>query len=185
MTVGSTPASMVNRALQEIAAQATVTGVPPVFDNSAAGLAAGILYPGAITLLLRQQDYEFARRDVNLTLQADHGYPWAYAYTYPADCLKVRQVAPATWDQNDPQAVRWEVMELDGGKIIACNVPTAVLTYTTSGVTEAQFDSVFEETLVRYLASELVMSLGGRPDFSEKMLEHSGMLVGLGAGKDS
>jgi hypothetical protein len=39
--------------------------------------------------------------------------------------------------------------------------------------------------MVRYLASGLAMALGGRPDFSEKMLGVAGALSQGGAGKDS
>lgn len=189
MTTGATAATIVNQALQLIAAQATVTGVNPTFDGSAAGNAAGILYQPAVDLLLRQTDYEFSRVDVALTLTAVVPYPWPYAYLYPTDCLKIRQVKPATWDLNDPPPVRWTEMEanISGNptRIIGCNIAGAVLTYTTYAVTEAEFDSIFQETLVRLLASELVMAIGGRPDFSGKLLEQSGGLVSQGPGRDS
>jgi len=98
-------------------------------------------------------------------------------------------VKPTTWNLNDPQPVRWTVEELAIAgaptRVIACNVAGAVLTYTTYNVTEAEFDAVFQETLVRLLASELAMSLGGRPDFSAKMLEQAGALVQQGPGRDS
>jgi hypothetical protein len=189
MAIGSTPATLVNRALQEIAAQASVSGEPPEFDGSAAGLAAGILYPPAITLLLRQEDYEFARNDTALQAAPLVPYPWTYAYLYPTDCAKIRSIKPPQWTQNDPQPIRWtEMDQMIGGvltRIIGCNIANAVLTYSTLDVEEAQFDPVFEETLVRYLASGLVMSLGGRPDFSTKLLEQAGGLVQQGAGLDS
>jgi hypothetical protein len=187
MADGSTPASLVNRALQEIAAQATVTGAPPIFDGSAAGLAAGILYPPAVTFLLRQQEYEFAKTEVALVPVAPvlALFPWNFTYVYPVDCAKIRQIRPINWDLNDPVPHRWEELLVGGVRCIACNVPTAVLTYSTVNVKEAQFDPVFEETLVRYLASGLIMALGGRPDFSEKLLGQAGGLVQQGAGLDS
>lgn len=186
MTAGATAVSIVNQALQEIAGQAQITALN---DGTAAGNAAGILYTPAVRTLLRQQDYEFARADVALTPLASTvalPYEWSNGYVYPADCLRVRSVKPATWNLNDPQPVRWTVQEWPIGTLaIMCNVPAAVLTYTTATVTEAQFDSVFQETLVRLLASELVMAIGGRPDFSAKTLEQAGALVGQGAGRDS
>jgi hypothetical protein len=190
MTTGSTATSIVNQALQQIAAQASVTGVNPTFDGSAAGNAAGILYTPTVNLLLRQTDYEFSRNDVALALSGVTApYPWTYGYLYPADCLKIRMVKPASWNQNDPQPVRWTELEQSVSgtitRVIGCSVANAVLTYTTSNVSESEWDSIFQETFVRTLASELAMALGGRPDFSEKMLGIAGGLVGIGSGKDS
>lgn len=190
MTAGATPASVVNQALAQIAAQYTVSGTLPDFDGSAAGLAAGILYAPTVALLLRQSDYEFSRADVALTVTGLAApYPWSNAYLYPSDCIKIRSVKPLTWDQNDPHPTRWTEMEQTIAdvqtRIIACDVAGAVLTYTTANVTEAEWDSIFQESFVRLLGSELAMSLGGRPDFSQKMLETSGGLVGIGSGKDS
>lgn len=190
MTAGATPASVANQALAQIAAQYTLSGTLPDFDGSAAALAAGLLYQPTVALLLRQSDYEFSRADVALTVTGIAApYPWTNAYLYPSDCLRIRQVRPTTWDQNDPHPTRWTEMEQTIAdvqtRIIACDVAGAVLTYTTSNVTEAEWDSIFQETAVRLLASELAMALGGRPDFSEKMLGVSGGLVSIGAGKDS
>lgn len=189
MTAGATSTSLVNQALQQIAAQATVTGINPAFDGSAAGNAAGILYTPAVQLLLRQADYEFSRTEIPLQLVSAIVQPWTYVYAYPVDCLRIRSILPPTWDPNDPQPVLWSESDVAIGtvqtRVIGCNVLNASLTYSTSNVTEAEFDSVFQETLVRLLASELVMALGGRPDFSTKMLEQAGGLVGQGAGRDS
>ncbi len=190
MTTGATPASVVNQALAQIAAQATVSGSPPTFDNSAAGLAAGTLYAPTVALILRQADYECSRAFATLATSGAGGvYPWNYSYLYPADCIRIRSVSPATWTPNDPVAVRWtEIDEPVSGvqtKIILCNIPNAVLTYTTSNVTESEWDSILQETVVRTLAAELAVALGGRPDFGVKMLEIAGGLVGIGSGRDS
>ncbi len=190
MTTGSTPASIVNQSLAQISAQYTVTGTLPDFDGSAAGIAAGTLYAPTLALLLRQQDYECARNDVVLTAAGIAApYPWSNVYLYPLDCLKIRSVKPATWNANDPQAVRWTEMEATISsvqtRVIACNIAGAVLTYTTSNITENELDGILQETFVRTLASELAMALAGRPDFSEKILQVAGGLVGIGAGRDS
>jgi hypothetical protein len=186
-----TAADIVNRALQEIAAQATVTGTNPTFDGSAAGNAAGILYDGVVQTILRSQDWEFARREA-VTLATDGNVappPWAAEYVYPADCMRLLQVMPATLVPNDPQPVVWSVAEVtvsgQPAKAILTNQANARATYMSSAPTENQWDSIFTEAVVRMLASELAMALGGRPDFSEKMLQISGGLVQSGGGRDS
>jgi hypothetical protein len=192
----TTAADIANRALQEIAAQATVTGAAGSFTGaggagSAAAAAANILYAPAVLTVLRMQDWEFARRE-GVTLATDGNTapaPWTYEYAYPADCVRLLQVVPASPSANDPQPVAWSVAEVTvsaaPAKAILSNTASALATYTTSSATEAQWDAMFAETVVRFLASELAMSLGGRPDFSVKMLEQSGQIAGQSTGRDS
>jgi hypothetical protein len=187
----TSPVDIVNRSLVEIAGQATVSGTLPTFDGSPAGIAAGTVYASAVAELLRNQDWEFARLDTILNLYPNSApYGWACAYEYPADCLRVRQIKPLTWDMNDPQPVRWSVSEADVAgvgitKCILTNTVDAVMTYTTSDVTEDQWDSMFTETMVRYLGSILAMGIGGRPDFSQKMMQSAGGLMDAGRDRDS
>lgn len=189
-----TPADVVNRALVEIAGQATVTGVPPTFDGSAAGLAAGTVYQDCVEMLLRQADYEFARTWLPATaVTLGYSIPgWSASYQYPPDCLRLRQVLPPSWDANNPQAVRWLVgtfsvrtTPVTFQKLILTNQAAAELYYTTNFVTEADWDSVFTEAMVRLLASELAMGIGGRPDFSKELLNQAGGLVGANQERDS
>jgi hypothetical protein len=186
----TTAASVVNQALQEIAGQATVTGTNPAFDGSPAGNAASILYTPCVNLLLREQDWEFARTTAPLvTSGIAPTYPWTFGYLYPADCMRIRSVVPATWDANDPQPVRWsEGEQTIGGvatRVIFCDVATASLTYSTNTVTESEWDAMFQEAMVRLLASELAMAIGGRPDFSKVKLQEAGQIMAAGAGRDS
>lgn len=184
----TTPADIVNRALAQIAARYTVTGSLPTFDGSAAGLAAGILYTPAWKMLLREQDAEFSRLTVTLTVTTTI-YPWSNAYLYPSDCLKIRSVVPTVWDQNDPAAVRWSeqdaVIATVPTRIILTNIAAAKLVYTTSNVTEDMWDFSFQEAMVRLLGSELAMALAGRPDLSRVMLGQAGSVLQSGEAKDS
>jgi hypothetical protein len=193
----TTSTDIVNRSLQQIAAQATVTGFNPTFDGSAAGNAAGILYTPVVKTLLRSQDWEFARREwIGTTVPPSLPpiiQPWQFIYLYPADCERLLQVFPAAPSAFDPQPVRWSVAEIvvtaglgtAPAKAILTNQAAAALTYTSNSILEDQWDSIFAESVVRLLASELAMALGGRPDFSEKMLATAGQLASSGAGKDS
>jgi hypothetical protein len=191
VVASTTSTTIVNRALQEISAQATVTGTNPAFDGSAAGNAASILYTPSVQTLLRQTDYEFSRAVETLT-PASIAPPlnWGYAFNYPGDCIKIRQILPGTLStNNDPQPITWDVITTfvsgSQARVICTNIPASTIVYTTNSVSESEWDSLFEETVVRYLASEFVMALGGRPDFSEKMLGVAGALSQGGAGKDS
>ena len=192
MTTGSTSASVVNEALVLIAARATVTGTNPTFDGSAAGNAAGLIYTPLVNLLLRKQDWEFARR-TGFAPAGVGGYgsdpALPYEWIYPTDCLRIRQVYPTSYNANDPQAVRWNVADdIIGGtptKVLFTSIPSVLLAYTTSNVGENQWDAGFQETFVRLLGSGLAMGLGGRPDFSEKFLEQANALATQMFGLDS
>lgn len=174
----TTALDLVNRSLVEIASRQPITDLAATIQ----GVYAGTIYQASVNLLLRQEDWEFSRTEVVLTTAA--GTPalgWAAQYVYPGDCQKVRQVVPQTWDPNDPHPVRWDVGNLLGSstaKVIWTSEPSASLVYSSNNVTPDQMDSGFQEQLVRYLGSILAMPIGGRPDFSQKLLEQAG---GIGA----
>jgi hypothetical protein len=273
--MSTTALGVINRALTEIAARQPISGSFPTFDGSAAGVAAGQLYQPAVETLLRQQDWEFARAvEPLVTVAGTPPLNWAYQYTYPQECLRVRQIVPATFDPNDPQPVTWDVGDLvvrgiigstialfngagyaigdtgtilgttgtpatyqiltvSGGggvltyfitspgdgylpvplvatatggsqpgvgtgfvidiititfssqRVIWTNEVSATIVLTTNLVTEAQWDSIFAEAVVRYLGSMLAMPIGGRPDFSREMLGQAGGLGEAGRDRDS
>jgi len=184
---------IVNRAAAQIAGQAQVSGTYPNFTGGGSvSLYANILYAGVVNMVARQQDWECFRTTAVLQLSSQGAlYPWNYEYLYPADCQKIRQITPATWDKNDPQPVQWSVEEHTyagaATKVIETNIAYAMIVYTTSypNVTEAQWDPLFAEAVVRTLASELSMAIAGRPDFSKVILGQAGQIVAGGAGKDS
>lgn len=186
MTIGTTQLSVINRALTEISRGNPVTASMDEADY----VYATTLYSGAVQTLLRTQDWEFARTEGALT--AATGTPplaYPYHYLYPNDCLRIRQILPDTWDPNDPQATRWDVGTaiLSGipTRLIATTVSPARIIYTTVNVVEAEWDSVFTESLVRYLGSQLALPVAGRPDFSREQLGVAGRLAGAGMDRDS
>jgi hypothetical protein len=69
--------------------------------------------------------------------------------------------------------------------VILTNEASAALTYTTNLVTEAQWDSMFQEAVVRALAAALSVALAGRPDFSREKMAEAGQIMASAPGKDS
>ncbi len=174
----TTAASIVNRALEMTASQVQVTGANPTFDGTIAGNAAGVLYTPAVNLMLRQTNPAFARRTAALALAGGTTpQPWTVEYTYPTDCLWVRQLRPAAGSYNvlDPQPIRGAVA-FDAGlalKVIVSNTANALIVYTSNSPVESQFDDAFAEAVARRLANPLAMALAGRPDFARELLEES------------
>jgi hypothetical protein len=177
-----TDVQVVNSALEMIAAQ---TQIAALNDGSPAANAATVIYAPTVQLMLRELDPDFARYTAALSSAGavTPVTPWQYEYTYPSDCLRVRQVRPASggYDVNDPQPVRWnvafDVISAVKTKVILTNQASALGVYTSSGVTEAQWDSAFTDAVVRRLANPLAMALSGRPDFAEKLLEQSAAMA--------
>ena len=185
-----TPLKVVNRALVEIAQGVPLASGNPGsnFDGSPNGVYAAQLYTGAVQMLLRQQDYEFSRTFVPLVPAVVLTPPgWLNGFVYPAQALRIRQVLPpGSFDITDPQPVRWDVGFDGTQQVIWTSVATtdgAII--TTSAVTEAMWDSMFTEQMVRYLGSQLAIPVAGRPDFSEKMLDWSGKIGGADMDRDS
>jgi hypothetical protein len=196
MTTTST--TIVNEALAMIDSQAVIISLT---DGTVEANAASQVYTPTLQLLLREMDPDFARAIGALapvTQAPTPGElasplpPWQYEYVYPADCLRVRQVAPppsglgALSDPYDPQPILWEVgVDLNGGgsdvpvKVILTNQQNALIAYTTSDISEAVFDAAFVEVFARRLSNPLAMAIAGRPDFARELLEESERYAGL------
>ncbi len=187
----TTSTQIANRALEQIGAQATVAGlVPNLTGGGAASAAINTLYPGVVAMLLREQEWEFARTTAPLVATGNTPLAgWSYEYGYPADCVRVLQVVPSAPSANDPQPVAWSVQDhpIAGtpATVILADTAAAGLTYITNLVTEAQWDSLFQEAMVRALAAVLSVALAGRPDFSREKMAEAGQIMGVGSGKDS
>lgn len=177
-------ADIINRALEFSGGQVQITGTNPTFDGTPAGNAAGVLYSPAVQLLLRELDPDFARTAASLSAQANGTLialtKWTQEYTYPATSLRLRQIRPAkaSYDALDPQPILADVAfdPLSSGgpaKVILTNTASAIAVFTTSAVTEAQFDAAFAEALARLLANPMSMALAGRPDYARELLDQA------------
>jgi hypothetical protein len=182
-SVGS-PADLCNIALVRMGWKGP--RIASLFDGSAASQKFLDLYAQTRDELLRNDIYDwgFAERNVSLSLLKSApiaGYfppntwnpavnpppGWAYEYTYPADCLKVRAVKPVplfgiNWD---PQP---QVYSIDNDsaftppqRVILCNVPNAVLVYTGQVTDSTSWDVAFTGALAAKLERAVAASLVG------------------------
>lgn len=183
MPPGSTQLTVINEALQQIAAQTTITSISD--PQQPAGLYAAVVYNPTVQLLLRKMEPAFARYTKALTLSAavTPVEPWAYEYLYPTDCVRLLQVAPASgaYDVLDPQPIRsnvgFDLISAVNTKVVLTNQVNAVAIYVSSTPTEIQWDPLFQDTVVRRLANPLAMALSGRPDFAREILEESAKMA--------
>jgi hypothetical protein len=175
----ATQVSIVNQSLEWVGDQVQITAFD---DGSAAAQAASVLYTPTVQMLLRDLDPAFALRTIVLAPQTGITAPippWAFEYVYPADCLRIRSLRPkpGTYDPNNPYSIRFQVAfdvaSAQPAKVIGTNEPNALVVYTTSSVTENQWDAAFTDALVRRLAGPLAMALAGRPDFARELLDEA------------
>lgn len=168
----TTSVDIINHALELVAAQTTITALS---DGTPEGNAAGIIYAPTVQMLLRQLDPDFARTTAALTPLSFSLFQWPNAYEYPADCMRMRQLSPVAWNPFDPQPLRFSVQCTVEGteKFIFATASGLLGIYTTSLVTENQWDSSFEEAVVRQLANPLAMAIAGRPDFAREILDEA------------
>ena len=153
-----------------------VTGTAPNFDDSAAGVALRYLYSACVQTVGRQWEWDMARNTVALSLSGNIApSPWFYEYTYPANGVQVWQLCPATTtDYNDPRATNWVVANavVSGTqrRVIHTDLANAIATYNNNP-SEDSWDAGFREAVVRLLASELAIALGGQPETSKMYFE--------------
>ena len=175
-----------NQAIQIIGGnQPAVTGQNPTWDNSTVGKALQKLYTPAVQTVGRQFGWDFSRNLVTLTLSGNPAnLLWSYEYLYPTNGVQVWQLIPGTiTDANDPLPTNWltgnTLVSSVQTKVIWSNFANAMAYYANSP-TEATWDPLFREAMVRLLASELAMDIAGKPDVAEAMLQAGGAFESLG-----
>ncbi len=137
------PSDLVNAALVRIGYPLQIGNL---YDGSKAAQRSLAIYGQTRDTLLRTGDWQFAQRNVSLTLlkSAPDSYvpgfnswdptvnppiPWRFEYAYPGDMLKLRAVI-----NPDPQPYIFTI-DIDSAytpprRVILCNVENAVCVYT-------------------------------------------------------
>lgn len=177
--VFTSPEDCVNDALVRIGYKRRIGNI---YEGSAAAKVALDIYSQTRDAMLRDGDWGFARRDISLTLLKSApigGYipptvwsniyppvPWPYEYTYPGDCLKIRNIiTPPLFIPNyDPRSSNYVVANdtaySPARKVILCNVgPAALMRYTGQVTDPSTWEPLFSEALSAALARRLAPAL--------------------------
>lgn len=175
--MASTPLSIVNRALLQMGGGdvAQITSADWASPVSAAAVAGAALYSPAVQALLREVRPAFANAQATLSASGNVApFGWTQEYVYPAGAVAILSVVPAARTL-DPAPVRWRVgtVAVSGTqtRVIWTGLASAWCLFTSGLVlgvlptdTSVEFDSVFEESLVRNLAGDFSEALAGRFD---------------------
>lgn len=172
------------------------SSISAIGENSAEGQACARHYEQSKEAVLRCTHWNFARKQVTLSLLHDATLtppgpvpqPWLFEYAYPSDCLLARAVMPQlnyplgtpvnTGLQPRLRGTRFVVAQdndVTGNAIpvILSNAPQAQLIYTVRVSNPNLFDSMFIETLTLYLGSKLARSLTGNKAQSEALFQQA------------
>lgn len=192
MPFTATSTDIVNQALMYMGGnQPPVTGTAPNFDDSPSGQAAKQFYTPIVQTVGRQFEWDMARNQFTLVLtpNGSSAPQWPYEYFYPSPAIDIWQLLPAVLtDPNNPLPTNWVVgntlVASVQTKVIWANVQNALAVLNNSP-TEAIWDSLYRESVVRLLASVMSMALAGRPDSAQAYLESYGAFEQIGEGRDS
>lgn len=186
-----TSTDIVNQALEMMGGnQPLVTGLWPNFNTAnPTGVAANLLYGAAVATVGRQFGWDFSRNTVALTVSGNTApFPWSVEYLYPANGVQVWQLIPPTLtDRNNPLPTNWVVANavVSGtqAKVIQADLASALAVYNNNP-TEATWDALFRESVVRLLANGFAMAIAGKPDTALEMLQSGGAFEALGEQRD-
>ncbi len=171
-----------NIALSHIRARS----INSMVESSTESQQCALHYEAARDTVLRAVAWQFNKKTAAGVLRVETPLQWTYAYQYPADCLKVRQVVGDYFfkDQtaeglrnrfaymSDRVAVHPEVPfaieNLGGVKVITTDQPEAYLIYSLKITDPTLFDVLFVDALAWYLSSKLAIPVIGG-DFGRKM----------------
>ena len=157
---------LVNQALNQIG---WTRPIGDMYEGSAVARIALSYYGQTRDELLAAREWPFAYREVVLAAVTGETAlsPWLYEYTYPTDCLRVRQVRPGaltgTARSNDPQPVLFRVFNEQRTSppriAILTDQASAILVYQGQVIDPATWTPEFIRALVGSLAKKLAFGL--------------------------
>jgi hypothetical protein len=164
--------------------QPPVSGNAPNFDTSTAGLALAKFYTPVVQTVGRKFGWDFARNQVVLVPSGNPApVPWTYEYLYPGIVEVWQLLPPVIADPNNPLPQRWSVGNSQVNdvqtKVIWSNLQNALANYNNAP-TEATWDPLFREAVVRLLSSVLAVAIAGKPDTAQQYIESFGVFEGVG-----
>jgi hypothetical protein len=145
-------------------------------------------YDTARRFVLRDTNWQFAKKTAVLQLLTIEPLQWVFSYQYPGDCLNIKMVTgdfafkdstaeglANRWRYVDeyiqPEfAVPYEILNVDDSKTIATDQTEAYVIYTKDVSNPTLFDDIFSTALSEYLSTLIAIPLVGA-DLGIKMIE--------------
>ncbi|WP_461521167.1 hypothetical protein [Porticoccus sp.] len=164
-------------------------GINSLDETSLQAQQCKLKYPLLRDMLLKQNDWSFAKKLVPLSLTTKDVFDWVYAYNYPSDCLQINRLVinfeqfssvdgayrtrhpESIYTPDTRQQVRHQVMTENGDKIIVANEPDLRIEYRARVEDPTLFPPEFVLTLAYFLAADMAMVIVGGQD-GERMMKN-------------
>lgn len=129
-------------------------------------------YDTALDATLSAYDWNFARKLATLSAHADTAPTtvWAYRYTYPTDCVKVKYLVNPLGKEADPVPYEFMMSDDDSEKTIVTDLADAEVVYTVRIVDEDLYTPYFIDALSLMLAAQVAIALTGKKTVKESLL---------------
>lgn len=168
---------LVNQALDRIGFSFHIADI---YEGSPAARVALEVYSLTRDTLLQQGDWPFAERRVTLATNGQTALtPFSYEYTYPSDCLRIKNLRPAPLTggayDNDPQPQLFRPFNDNRlnppQRAILANLSPAVLVYIGQVIDPATWEPEFTEAFVAALAEKMAFMLSQSADVAKAAVE--------------
>ena len=142
--------------------------------------------------VLEDHKWSFATKNVTLSLSTESVIGWEYAYVYPTDCIKAREIYNGATQTNVIESggiprIPFEVRgtsNLDG-RLICTNEESAQLIYTGKVTNTALFSAKFIDALSAKIASLLAIPLRADKELAKELAAAYVALIATAEATDS
>ena len=148
----ATQVDICNMALANIGAKGDIASID---EGSVESRRCLTYYDNTRDIVLRDFHWNFATTFLALSLSGTAVGDWSYSYAWPANCIKFRNIHPAT----SGVKVKYEIVfdPASGSKYINTDEEDAVGVYTYQVADELVFDELFVEAFAWKLAARLAL----------------------------
>jgi len=182
--VSETAVSICNMALGHLGVKASVASLTITSNSTTAEKKCELFYDNARKATLRAHDWGFAERRAELTSVTTSPIGYTYAYAYPSDCLKIRELYnPLVTSQPIDYVIVANTAK--SGKEVWTNDSDAYAIYTLDIEDVNAFDADFIEMFSYKIAQLVAVPLTGSKKTRKEMLEIFHVLKELAEKTDS
>ena len=167
-------------ALAQIGTRSKITSLT---DGSAEAQYVNLLYGPIRDFLLTDGDYDFAMVAENLDPAPVGPLPWKFAYHYPDQALRIRQLVPLYLIVHDPHPIEWNIVSFSGERTIYASTEVQYALITERAL-EPTWDPIFRQSFTRMLGSALAFALENRIEASKVKMDEALGFAGIGKMRD-
>lgn len=155
---------MCNQALQRIGVRDRIASLT---EDSPEAIECNLVFDTVRDKTMRRHDWPFARKRADLnedaTVTLPDNFAWAYVYTYPSDCLKMRLIDDALQKRLPEQSIPFMIERHPTAdrRIIYTDQNEACAIYTRRVKDVDDWPADFVEALVWQIAAEIAWPLTG------------------------